>query len=253
MSSPPTDSRVRLQKVLASAGLGSRRACEELIAAGRVSVNGRVVELGARVDPALDVVRVDGDRLPTAAGLVYLALHKPQGMHSTMSDPQGRPCIGDLVRERGDGEGTAGLHHVGRLDADSEGLLLLTDDGRLQARIADPRFKAAKSYLVQVEGEPDGAALEALRRGVRLKDGMTLPAEVERIEAPALWPRDPPVRFRKTVADCWISLTLREGRNRQVRRMTAAVGHPTLRLVRWRIGEWTVEGLAPGEWRDVSF
>jgi 23S rRNA pseudouridine2457 synthase len=147
----------------------------------------------------------------------------------------------------------AGVYPAGRLDLDSEGLLLLTDDGRLQARIADPRFKAAKTYLVQVEGEPDAAALEALRRGVRLKDGMTLPAEVERIETPALWPRDPPVRFRKTVADCWISLTLREGRNRQVRRMTAAVGHPTLRLVRWRIGEWTVEGLAPGEWRDVSF
>ncbi|MBU1257855.1 MAG: pseudouridine synthase, partial [Alphaproteobacteria bacterium] len=117
-----------------------------------------------------------------------------------------------------------GVYPAGRLDTDSEGLLLLTDDGRLQARIADPRFKMPKTYLAQVEGEPDEAALDALRRGVTLKDGRTLPAEVERIDDPALWPRDPPVRFRKTVADCWISLTIREGKNRQVRRMTAAVG-----------------------------
>lgn len=142
-----------------------------------------------------------------------------------------------------------GFYPAGRLDRDSEGLLVLTDDGRLQARIADPRFKLPKTYLVQVEGDPDDAALEPLRRGVRLKDGMTLPAEVERIPEPALWPRNPPVRFRKTVPDCWLKLTIREGRNRQVRRMTAAVGLPTLRLVRWRVGDWTVEGLAPGEWR----
>ena len=145
-----------------------------------------------------------------------------------------------------------GVYPAGRLDTDSEGLLLLTDDGRLQARIADPRFKMPKTYLAQVEGEPDEAALDALRRGVTLKDGRTLPAEVERIDDPALWPRDPPVRFRKTVADCWISLTIREGKNRQVRRMTAAVGHPTLRLVRWAIGEWTLEGVQPGEWREVG-
>jgi 23S rRNA pseudouridine2457 synthase len=130
--------------------------------------------------------------------------------------------------------------------------MLLTDDGRLQARIADPRFKMAKTYLAQVEGEPDEAALDALRRGVTLKDGRTLPAEVERIDDPALWPRDPPVRFRKTVTDCWISLTIREGKNRQVRRMTAAVGHPTLRLVRWQVGEWTLDGVEPGAWRDVG-
>ena len=145
-----------------------------------------------------------------------------------------------------------GVYPAGRLDTDSEGLLLLTDDGRLQARIADPRFKMPKTYLAQVEGEPDEAALDALRRGVTLKDGRTLPAEVERIDDPALWPRDPPVRFRKTVADCWISLTIREGKNRQVRRMTAAVGHPTLRLVRWSIGNWTLEGLPLGEWREIS-
>lgn len=145
-----------------------------------------------------------------------------------------------------------GVYPAGRLDLDSEGLLLLTSDGRLQAQIADPRFKMPKTYLVQVEGEPDDAALTALRTGVVLKDGPTRPATVERIVAPDLWPRDPPVRFRKTVADCWITLTITEGRNRQVRRMTAAVGHPTLRLVRWRIGDWTLDGVTPGEWREAA-
>ncbi len=143
------------------------------------------------------------------------------------------------------------VYPAGRLDLDSEGLMVLTDDGRLQARIADPRFKMAKTYLAQVEGDIGDTELAALRTGVRMKDGLTLPAEVERIDAPDLWPRDPPVRFRKTVPDCWISLTIREGRNRQVRRMTAAVGHPTLRLVRWAIGDWTLDGLAPGAWRAV--
>ena len=141
---------------------------------------------------------------------------------------------------------------AGRLDRDSEGVLLLTDDGRLQARIADPKFRLAKTYLVHVEGEPDEASLERLRKGVQLNDGMTRPAEAERIADPELWPRDPPVRFRKTVPDCWIRLTIREGRNRQVRRMTAAVGHPTLRLVRWSVGDWTLDGLAPGQWREAG-
>jgi 23S rRNA pseudouridine2457 synthase len=128
--------------------------------------------------------------------------------------------------------------------------MLLTNDGWLQARIADPKHKMTKTYLVQVEGDVDAAALAALRAGVRLNDGMTLPAEVERIDDPALWPRDPPIRVRQSIPDCWLRLTLREGRNRQVRRMTAAVGHPTLRLVRWVIGEWTVDGLAVGAWRE---
>jgi 23S rRNA pseudouridine2457 synthase len=157
-----------------------------------------------------------------------------------------RPTLSDFID-------VPGVYPAGRLDLDSEGLLLLTDDGRLQARIADPRFKMPKSYLVQVEGDPDEASLMSLRRGVRLKDGLTRPAEVERIADPALWPRDPPVRFRKSVPDCWLRLTIREGRNRQVRRMTAAVGHPTLRLVRWRIGDWTIEGMQPGEWREADF
>jgi len=144
------------------------------------------------------------------------------------------------------------VYPAGRLDRDSEGLLLLCDDGRLQARIADPRFKMPKTYLVQVEGEPEEASLDRLRGGVRLKDGATRPAEVERVPAPDLWPRDPPIRVRESVPDSWLRMTISEGRNRQVRRMTAAVGHPTLRLVRWSIGDWTLEGVAPGEWREIA-
>lgn len=141
-----------------------------------------------------------------------------------------------------------GVYPAGRLDLDSEGLLLLTDDGRLQAQIADPKFKMPKTYLVQIEGDAAETALDRLRRGVELRDGPTRPAEVERIPEPQVWPRDPPIRVRKSIPDCWIRLTIREGRNRQVRRMTAAIGHPTLRLIRWSIGAWTVEGALPGEW-----
>ncbi len=147
---------------------------------------------------------------------------------------------------------TPDVYPAGRLDLDSEGLLLLTDDGRLQARIANPKFKTAKTYLAQLEGDVTDDALAGLRSGVRLKDGLTRPAEAERIPAPDLWSRHPPVRFRKSVPDGWIRLTIREGRNRQVRRMTAAVGHPTLRLVRWSIGDWTIDGIAPGEWRCLD-
>jgi 23S rRNA pseudouridine2457 synthase len=143
------------------------------------------------------------------------------------------------------------VYPAGRLDRDSEGLIVLTDDGRLQAEIADPKFKKPKTYLVLVERIPDDAALQNLRDGVALKDGMTRPAQVRRIDPPTLWERDPPVRYRKSVPDCWIELTIREGRNRQVRRMTAAVGHPTLRLVRWSVGDWSLEGIAHGEWRDA--
>lgn len=142
-----------------------------------------------------------------------------------------------------------GVYPAGRLDRDSEGLMMLTDDGRMQARIADPKYKMRKTYLVQVEGDIEEQSLVTLRQGIELKDGMTRPAEAERIAKPDLWPRDPPIRVRQSVPDCWVKLTISEGRNRQVRRMTAAVGHPTLRLVRWRIGDWSLEGLQPGEWR----
>ena len=142
---------------------------------------------------------------------------------------------------------------AGRLDQDSEGLLVLTDDGQLQNRISDPKFKQPKTYWVQVEGVPDAVALRALRTGVTLKDGKTAPARAEAIPEPEnLWPRDPPIRVRKSVPDSWISLTITEGRNRQVRRMTAAVGHPTLRLIRAQVGEWTLNGLPVGEWRDTK-
>ncbi|WP_287979588.1 pseudouridine synthase [Sphingomonas sp.] len=177
--------------------------------------------------------------------MTLIAFNKPYDVLSQFTDRNAattRATLSDYID-------LPNVYPAGRLDRDSEGLLLLTDDGRLQARIADPKFKLPKTYLVQVEREPDAAALAALRRGVMLKDGPTRPAEVERSDDPALWPRVPPIRVRATIPDCWLRLTIREGRNRQVRRMTAAVGHPTLRLIRWRIGDWTLDGLAPGAWR----
>ena len=175
-----------------------------------------------------------------------ILFNKPHGVLCQFSDDgSGKPTLAHYVE-------VPGVYPAGRLDTDSEGLLLLTDDGRLQAQIADPRFKLAKTYLAQVEGEPDAAALAALRQGVQLRDGLTRPAEAEAIAAPALWPRGSPIRVRQSVPDSWIKLTLREGKNRQVRRMTAAVGFPTLRLVRWAIGEWSLDGLAVGEWREVE-
>lgn len=174
-----------------------------------------------------------------------ILLNKPFNVMSAFTDREGRPTLADYVPVKG-------VYPAGRLDRDSEGLLLLTDDGALQARISEPRFHLPKTYLVQVEGIPSEDSLQQLRNGVQLNDGLTRPAEAERIEAPTLWPRQPPVRTRASIPDCWISLTISEGRNRQVRRMTAAVGHPTLRLVRWRIGDWTLDGLAPGEWRELQ-
>jgi len=178
-----------------------------------------------------------------------LIFNKPFNVLSQFTDRgnqgSGRQTLSDFID-------VPGVYAAGRLDRDSEGLLVLTDDGRLQARIANPKHKMAKTYWVQVEGIPSEAALQALREGVELKDGRTRPAQVRRIDAPPdLWPRNPPVRFRKTVPDCWLELTIREGRNRQVRRMTAAVGHPTLRLIRCRVGAWTIDGLKPGEWREA--
>ena len=177
-----------------------------------------------------------------------ILFNKPYGVLPQFTD---RGTAGSARATLSDYIDVPGVYPAGRLDLDSEGLMLLTDDGALQARIADPKFKMAKTYLVQVEGDVGEGALARLRQGVVLKDGLTRPAEAERIDDPALWPRDPPIRVRQSIPDCWIKLTIREGRNRQVRRMTAAVGHPTLRLVRWGIGEWTVQGMGLGEWREV--
>jgi 23S rRNA pseudouridine2457 synthase len=178
-----------------------------------------------------------------------ILFNKPYGVLPQFTDKgtegSPRPTLSDYVD-------VPGVYPAGRLDLDSEGLMLLTDDGRLQARISDPKYKMSKSYLVQVEGEVTDEALAALRAGVRLKDGVTLPAEAERIADPQIWPRDPPIRVRLSVPDGWLKLTIREGRNRQVRRMTAVVGFPTLRLVRWSVGEWTVEGIEQGRWREIS-
>lgn len=174
-----------------------------------------------------------------------ILLNKPYGVLCQFSGEPGRVTLKDYVP-------VPGVYAAGRLDTDSEGLLLLTDDGQLQHRIADPRHKLPKTYLVQVEGEPDDAALDALARGVDLGDFHTRPCVVRRAAEPDwLWPRDPPVRFRKSVPTAWLELELREGKNRQVRRMTAKVGFPTLRLVRLAIGPWSLDGLAPGAWREV--
>jgi len=173
-----------------------------------------------------------------------LLFNKPYGVICQFSRDGLHPTLADHIA-------VPGVYPAGRLDTDSEGLLLLTDDGKLQHRITDPKHKLPKTYRVQVEGVPDEVALERLRRGVQLNDGMTLPAEARLIEEPAgLWPRNPPVRFRRAIPTSWIALTIREGRNRQVRRMTAAVGFPTLRLIRYAIGGWTLDGIAPGQWRQ---
>jgi len=183
---------------------------------------------------------------PSAGTPRLIRFNKPYGVLSQFT-PEGRwRGLKDFID-------LPGVYVAGRLDADSEGLLLLTSDGRLQARIADPRFKMEKTYWVQVEDEPGDEALAALRRGVQLNDGVTLPARAERMDPPAtLWERDPPIRVRQARPTAWIALTIREGRNRQVRRMTAAVGHPTLRLVRAAIGPYTLDGLAPGDWAGTE-
>lgn len=175
-----------------------------------------------------------------------LCFHKPYGVLSQFT-PEGKwQGLKDWID-------VPGVYVAGRLDADSEGLLLLTNDGQLQARIADPRHKMEKTYWVQVEGMPDEAALQRLREGVELSDGKTLPAKARLIDPqPSMWPRNPPIRVRQNIPDCWVELVIREGRNRQVRRMTAAVGHPTLRLVRMAVGPYSIAGLEPGQWVDVQ-
>lgn len=178
--------------------------------------------------------------------MTLILLNKPFGVLCQFTDRAGRPTLADVVP-------VPGVYPAGRLDHDSEGLVVLTDDGALQARLADPRYHVEKTYWAQVEGEPTPESLEWLRRGVTLGDGRTRPARVRRIAEPAgLWPRDPPIRRRAAIPTAWLELVLREGRNRQVRRMTAAVGHPTLRLIRAAVGPYTLGGLQPGEWRKTT-
>lgn len=215
----------KLQKVLARAGVASRRAVEILILEGRVTVNGAVAQVGQRVDVDTDVLEVDGVLVAAAPGLVHYLLHKPAGVVTTASDPQGRPTVVDLVPAE------PRVFPVGRLDADTEGLLLLTNDGELTHRITHPSHGVEKEYLVSVRGRPSRAALRKLREGVELDDGVTAPAKVAQVAPDVL------------------RLTIHEGRNRQVRRMCEAVGHPVLRLVRTRIGPITDTRLKAGEWR----
>ena len=218
----------RLQKVLARAGLGSRRTCEELIADGRVSVNGDVAVLGRRVDPETDRIEVDGVPIAVRAGLVYYLLNKPTGVVTTADDPQGRPTVVGLVPDE------PRVFPVGRLDVDTEGLLLLTNDGDLTHRLTHPSFGVDKEYLAEVTGTPSRGAVRALREGVELDDGITAPAKV------ALAPPN------------LLTIVIHEGRNRQVRRMCDAIGHPVRRLVRTRIGPLRDQGLRPGEWRPLT-
>ncbi len=218
----------RLQKVLARAGIGSRRVCEEMIEDGLVTVDGEVAVLGRRVDIDHDHIEIDGIPVPVRPGLVYYLLNKPAGAISTAADTHGRPTVVDLVPAE------PRVFPVGRLDADTEGLLVLTNDGDLTHRLTHPSFGVDKEYLAQVEGTPTRAALRTLREGVELDDGMTAPAKVSTLE-PSL-----------------LRITIHEGRNRQVRRMCEAVGHPVVRLVRTRIGDLTDRTLAPGEWRTLE-
>lgn len=174
-----------------------------------------------------------------------ILFNKPFGVLSQFTDAEGRETLADYID-------IAGIYPAGRLDRDSEGLLLLTNDGKLQQKISDPKFKQWKTYWVQVEKQPDDAALQTLRDGITLKDGPTRPAQVKLIEEPELWPRTSAVRFRKNIPTAWLELKIREGRNRQVRRMTAAIGYPTLRLIRATIGDWDLNGLALGTWKEIK-
>jgi 23S rRNA pseudouridine2605 synthase len=224
---------VRLQKVLAAAGLGSRRACEELIRDGRVTVDGRLVtELGTRVDPAGAEVRVDGQLIPRRPDSVYLALNKPRGVVSAMSDDRGRRCLGDLVADIPER-----MFHVGRLDADSEGLILLTNDGDLAHRIAHPSYELAKVYLAEVPGPVGREVGRRLRQGVQLDDG---PVRVDRFRV-----------VGTHGARAQVEVTLHEGRKHIVRRLLAEVGHPVHRLVRLSVGPVLLGDLRPGSWRPL--
>ncbi|GCD19662.1 pseudouridine synthase [Cellulomonas algicola] len=225
---------VRLQKVLASAGLGSRRACEELIATGRVTVDGATVrELGVRVDPVRAVIHVDGLRVQLDSSIVTLALNKPKGVVSTMHDPEGRPSIAQFVADRNER-----LFHVGRLDAETEGLLLLTNDGELANRLSHPSHGVAKTYLAHVEGRVAGSLAGRLTRGIELEDGLV---KVDKFQV-----------VQTTPQASLVELVLHEGRNRVVRRLLEEVGHPVTRLVRTQVGPIRLGDLKPGRTRVLS-
>tara|TARA_Y100001947_G_C10312173_1_gene292209 strand:- start:30 stop:758 length:729 start_codon:yes stop_codon:yes gene_type:complete len=219
---------VRLQKVLARAGFGSRRTCDDLIAAGRVRVDGAVAVLGRRVDAETVLILVDGAPVGVRPGLVYYLLNKPVGVVTTADDPQGRPVVVGLVPDE------PRVFPVGRLDLDTEGLLLLTNDGEIANRITHPSYGVEKEYVVHVEGSPTRSVLRQLREGVELEDGVTAPARVTPVEPNVL------------------RLVIHEGRNRQVRRMCDAVGHPVIRLVRTRIGPLADRSIRPGTWRHLE-
>ncbi len=225
----PLSTGDRLQKVMARIGVGSRRVCEELIVDGRVTVNGAVPVLGRRVDPSVDRVELDGVPLPVQPGLVHYLVNKPVGVVSTAEDTHGRPTVVALVPE------DPRVFPVGRLDMDSEGLLILTNDGELTHRLTHPSFGVPKEYLVQVEGDPTSGEIRTLREGVELDDGPTAPARVA-VVAPTL-----------------LRIVIHEGRNRQIRRMCEAIGHPVVRLVRTRIGPLADPSLSPGAYRPLSF
>ncbi len=230
-----TDSEgIRLQKVLAAAGIGSRRACEVLIGEGRVSVNDETVkEQGRRVDPEVDVIRVDTMRINTARGLVYLAMNKPRGYVTAMSDPEGRPTVGDLVRDR-----TERLFHVGRLDADTEGLLLLTNDGELAHRLSHPSYEVPKTYLAEVIGPVARDVGRRLREGVELEDGIVRVDSFKLVDSNA--------------NRVLLELVLHEGRKHIVRRALAEVGHPVQRLLRTAVGGVQLGSQKPGKIRNLT-
>jgi 23S rRNA pseudouridine2457 synthase len=218
-----------------------------MVRGGRVAINGRVVRNSqARADPFRDQITLDGRALPMDNACRYLVLNKPHGVLCAFTDPEGRPTLADLVD-------VPDVYAAGRLDFDSEGLLLLTSDGWLIHRLSHPRYQHPKTYLAQVERVPNAEALDALRKGVRVRSRRTAPARIELLsDEPRLPPRPVPIRFRKNVPTAWVRLVLTEGKKRQVRRMTAAVGHPTLRLVRVGLGPITLGELEPGAWRDLT-
>jgi len=243
--------KVRLQKVIAAAGIASRRKAEELIRAGRVRVNGRVIrEMGFKVDPEEDIIEVDGQRIRPPKAHQYIILHKPRGVLSTTSDPYRRQTVVDLV------PAAQRLFPVGRLDADSEGLILLTDDGKLTERLTHPRYGHKKEYIALIIGVPTSKEIRALERGIMLEEGRTSPAEAvvlgRKTPQELLDAGVPGLRKESPRGFSWIRITLTEGKKHQVRRMLKALGHPVIRLVRVAIGPIRLGRLQPGEWRPLT-